>query len=75
MTGETYESCYEEGETWNGKFGAISTSYEECRADTCGFYLCQLPDVYTLFGWSEDQIDILLWTSVMGQFRKGVLGL
>ena len=43
ITGETFESCYEEGETWNTKFGAISTSYEECRADTCGFYLCTLP--------------------------------
>lgn len=51
VNGETYESCYEEGETWNGKFGAISTSYEECRADTCGFFLAQLPDVYSLFGW------------------------
>ena len=40
VNGETFESCYEEGETWNGKFGSISTSYEECRADTCGFYLC-----------------------------------
>jgi dipeptidyl-peptidase-3 len=37
--GEVFESCYEEGETWNSKFGAISTSYEECRADTCGFHL------------------------------------
>ena len=75
VNGETYESCYEAGETWNGKFGAISASYEECRADTCGFYLCQLPDVYTLFGWEESQIDIMLWTSVMNQFRKGILGL
>lgn len=75
VNGETFESCYEAGETWNGKFGAISASYEECRADTCGFYLCQLPDVYTLFGWEESEIDIMLWTSVMNQFRKGILGL
>ena len=75
VNGETFESCYEAGETWNGKFGAISASYEECRADTCGFYLCQLPDVYTLFDWEESEIDIMLWTSVMNQFRKGILGL
>lgn len=54
VNGEQYESCYEAGETWNGKFGSISASYEECRADTCGFYLCQLPDVYPLFGWEAD---------------------
>ena len=75
VNGETFESCYEAGETWNGKFGAISTSYEECRADTCGFFLCQLPEVYTLFGWEASQIDIMLWCSLMNQFRKGVLGL
>jgi dipeptidyl-peptidase III len=51
VNGETFESCYEEGETWNSKFGSIATSYEECRADTCGFYLEWLPEVYSLFGW------------------------
>jgi dipeptidyl-peptidase III len=51
VTGEKFTSCYEAGEDWNGKFGSISTSYEECRADTCGFYLCTLPEVYTLFGF------------------------
>jgi len=65
ITGETFESCYEEGETWNGKFGAISTSYEECRADACGFYLCTLPDVYSLFGWKDEELDTLLWVNVM----------
>lgn len=50
-TGKVHEACYEIGETWNGKFGAISTSFEECRADTCGFYLAQLPEVYSLFGF------------------------
>jgi dipeptidyl-peptidase-3 len=75
VTGEEYESCYEEGDTWNGRFGAFSTSYEECRADTCGFYLAPLPDVYSLFGFKEDEIPTMLWVNVMNQFRKGVLGL
>ena len=51
ITNEEFESNYEKDETWNTKFGAISTSYEECRADTCGFYLCTLKDVYDLFGF------------------------
>jgi dipeptidyl-peptidase-3 len=51
INGEKFESCYEQGETWNGKFAAISTSFEECRADTCGYFLCQLPEVYSLFGF------------------------
>lgn len=75
ITGDEFQSCYEEGETWNSKFGSISTSYEECRADSCGFYLCTFPDVYTLFGWKESEVDTLLWVNVMNQFRKGFLGL
>lgn len=51
LTGEAYESCYEPGETYTIKFGQIASSYEECRADTCGFFLGVLPDVYSLFGW------------------------
>jgi len=75
ITGETFESCYEAGETWNTKFGKISTSYEECRADTCGFYLCTLPEVYSLFGFQDHEVDLLLWVNVMNQFRKGILGI
>ena len=63
--GDQFESCYEEGDTWNSKFGAISTSFEECRADTCGFFLCTLPNVYKLFGFQESEIDTMLWCNVM----------
>ena len=75
VNGEVFTCCYEEGEDWNGKFGSISTSYEECRADTCGFYLCTLPQVYSLFGFDDSEVDTVLWVNVMNQFRKGVLGL
>lgn len=75
LNGEEFESCYEEGEVWNTKFGAISTSYEECRADTCGFYLCTLKEVYTLFGIEDHEVNTMLWVNVMSQLRKGILGL
>ena len=75
IDGSKFESCYEEGDTWNSRFGAISTSYEECRADACGFYLCQLPEVYTLFGFEEEDVSQLLWVNVMNQMRKGICGL
>ena len=68
ITGEEFQSCYEAGEDWNGKFGSISTSYEECRADTCGFYLCTLPEVNSLFGFdssNEEEIKTMLWVNVM----------
>ena len=39
LNGETFESCYEKGETYNEKLGEISTSYEECRADSTSYFL------------------------------------
>jgi len=75
LTKEQYQSCYEKGETWNSKFGSISASYEECRADTCAYFLCTLPQVYSLFGFKDDEVDRLLWVSIMTQLRKGIVGL
>lgn len=75
INGETFESCYEKDELWSTKFGSISSSYEECRADTCGYFLGPLPEVYSLFGIQEKEVEDMLWTSVMGQLRKGILGL
>jgi dipeptidyl-peptidase-3 len=73
--GDTFQSCYEDGDTWNSKFGEISASFEECRADTCGFFLCTLPEVYKLFGFVEEEIPTLLWVNLMNQLRMGILGL
>ena len=75
ITKDTFESCYEKGEVWTTKFGSTSTSYEECRADVCGFFLCTLKEVYSLFGFEDNEIDLLLWVNVMNQLRKGILGL
>ena len=78
LTGENFQSCYEQGEDWNGKFGDISCAYEECRADTCSLYLCTIPQVCSLFGFNpenEEEIKTMLWVNVMNQVRRGVAGL
>jgi len=75
ITNEEFESCYEKDETWSSKFGDISSSYEECRADTCGFFLCTLKEVYPLFGVEDHEVEQMLWVNVMNQLRKGILGL
>jgi len=75
LNGETFESCYEHGEVWNTKFGAISSSFEECRADTTGYFLATNKDVYSIFGFEEHEIKTMLWSNVMNQLRKGIIGL
>lgn len=77
INGEKFESCYEAGETYNSKFGQISSSYEECRADLSGLHLQSLQSMYQVFGYnetSEDQKN-LLWTNLMLEVEKGVLGI
>lgn len=75
LTGEEITTWYEHNETWNSKFGDISSAYEECRADTCGFYLATFPEVYTIFGFTEEDAPNLLYSSLMSQARKGIIGL
>jgi dipeptidyl-peptidase-3 len=69
------KSHYKHGETWNEKFGKISCSYEECRADVCGIFLGFEPKAYEIFGFSEDNIVNAMAATVMNHLRKAVLGL
>lgn len=41
---------YAAGATWDSTFGKIASSYEECRAECTGLYLCNVPEVLAVFG-------------------------
>lgn len=45
LTGTSITSFYGPNETYNGKFGDISSAYEECRADSVAIYLSCFPEV------------------------------
>ena len=54
ITGETISGpFYDKGATWNSTFGKISPSYEECRAECCGLFLCLESDILEVFGVHE----------------------
>mmetsp|Transcript_15338 Transcript_15338/g.23612 ORF Transcript_15338/g.23612 Transcript_15338/m.23612 type:complete len:181 (+) Transcript_15338:1685-2227(+) len=75
LNGQEFTSCYEEGETYQSRFGDFSSSYEECRADLSGLFLQTYPDVYAVFDYNKTSVADLFWLNLMGEIRKGVLGL
>lgn len=40
VLGGKITSWYKEGETWSGVFSSLANTYEECRAECVGLYLC-----------------------------------
>lgn len=39
--GSSITHWYKPGETWSGVFNNLSNTYEECRAECVGLYLCR----------------------------------
>jgi dipeptidyl-peptidase-3 len=45
LTNLPIATYYLPNETWNGKFGDLSSAYEECRAEAVAIFLSTFPDV------------------------------
>lgn len=72
---EFITSCYEKGDSYTPKFGDISSSYEECRADLSGLWLSTYPEMYSLFNWNAANSSDLLYLNLLHEARKGILGM
>uniref|UniRef100_A0A665U9H9 Dipeptidyl peptidase 3 n=1 Tax=Echeneis naucrates TaxID=173247 RepID=A0A665U9H9_ECHNA len=74
-TGELVSSWYQGSETWDSKFSTIASSYEECRAECVGLYLCLNKSVLSIFGHEGQDAEDVVYINWLSMVRAGLLGL
>ncbi|KAJ4930185.1 hypothetical protein JOQ06_019191 [Pogonophryne albipinna] len=74
-TGEPVTSWYRGSETWDSKFSTIASSYEECRAECVGLYLCLIKKVLSIFGHEGQDAEDVVYINWLSMVRAGLLGL
>lgn len=74
-TGEPVSSWYRGSETWDSKFSTIASSYEECRAECVGLYLCLNKEVLSIFGTEGEEAEDVVFINWLSMVRAGLLGL
>ncbi|MBN3304720.1 DPP3 peptidase, partial [Amia calva] len=68
-------SWYQGSETWDSKFSTIASSYEECRAECVGLYLCLNKQVLSIFGHEGEDAEEVVYVNWLTMVRAGLLGL
>ncbi|XP_037543246.1 dipeptidyl peptidase 3 [Nematolebias whitei] len=74
-TGELVSTWYRGSETWDSKFSTIASSYEECRAECVGLYLCLNKQVLSIFGHEGQDAEDVVYINWLSMVRAGLLGL
>ncbi|XP_061172745.1 dipeptidyl peptidase 3-like [Saccostrea echinata] len=74
-TNQKITECYNENETWDSRFSTISSSYEECRAECVGIYLCLSTDALRIFGFKDETADDIIYVNWLIMARSGLLAL
>lgn len=75
LTTAPVASVYKEGETWESKFPVFSSSYEECRAELVGIYLCTDLHVQKIFGHEGDAAQDIIYINWLNMARAGLMAL
>ncbi|KAH8103335.1 aflatoxin-detoxifizyme [Cristinia sonorae] len=56
LTGKPITSWYKPGQSWGSVLGEVSSSLEECRAETVALYLVSNPDILKIFNYTDKQV-------------------
>ena len=83
LTGQPVARWYTPGQTYSSVFGALSSTYEECRAETVAMFLCCDFEILDIFGFSSSSASNpmqsaagdVLHVSYLSMARAGIASL
>ncbi|KAF7162752.1 hypothetical protein CNMCM5623_007921 [Aspergillus felis] len=81
VTNKPVTTWYKPGQTWSSVFGAIASSYEECRAECVAMVLSCDFEILKIFGFGDGQVDLnneagdVLFVAYLQMARAGLVAL
>lgn len=76
LTGKKITSWYKPGQTPGSVLGEVSSSMEECRAETVALYLASNPTILNIFGYTDKKTcDDVVYITFLLMARAGLRAL
>ncbi|KAI0006024.1 aflatoxin-detoxifizyme [Russula compacta] len=76
LTGKPVSSWYKPGQTPGSVLGEVSSSMEECRAETVSLFLVSNTDILEVFGITDKKdVDDIQYITFLSMARAGLRGL